>query len=459
MKILLVNPNSTSAYLTFGFVFPPLGLLYIAAAAEQAGHEVVVEDFCLTRKRIKDFDFSGFDVVGITVDAKRHPGAVKVGLAAKKAGAAVVMGGPLPIFIDDEMLRSGSADFIVRGEGEITFPALLETIEKGGDPAGVEGISYFKDGKTVRNEAREVIADLDTLPMPARHLIDLEAYKQAGFKYGGIRPITVISTSRGCPYDCSFCLTPQISGRQWRERSAESIIKELEELYHTYGYRAIAVCDDNFTVSPKRAIEVANMIIERKMDIWWWCLSSPDILLKNEQMIEKMAESGLKTVYMGVESASPETLKEFKKNLKQDTAQRAVDLLRKNNVQIFASYILGSMNDTVGSIFKTIKMAKKLDAGVAQFTIMTPYPGTALFKVLEGKLRHRKWASYDGLHLVFQHGTIPGPLMHMLLGWAYLSYYARGSKAIKGFILNFIRNAPLLRKISRSRREKPLDTI
>ena len=198
MEILLANPNSSSAYLTFGCIFPPLGLLYVAASAEEAGHHVAMEDFCLTKQDPSNYNFKGKDVVGITMDARRYPGALDVAAAARKAGATIVMGGPLPAYIDDDLLRDGHADFIVRGEGERTFPELLKTLSNGGDPRDVTGISFLRDNGIVRTGTRALISDLDTLPLPARHLIDLEAYKKAGFKIGGTRPVTVISTSRGC---------------------------------------------------------------------------------------------------------------------------------------------------------------------------------------------------------------------------------------------------------------------
>ncbi|HBR16065.1 MAG: hypothetical protein A3G39_08720 [Deltaproteobacteria bacterium RIFCSPLOWO2_12_FULL_43_16] len=445
MNILLANPRSSSAFQAFGFVFPSLGLLYVAASAEKEGYRIKVEDFNISKNNPASLDVSGFDIVGITSDTRRFPSAVEIAQRAKEKGRCVVMGGVHPPFVDEEILKAGYADFVVKGEGEITFPALLNAIKLNKDLQQIDGISFLKDGKIIRTKPRALIENLDSLPSPARHLIDIEAYKRAGFRYGGKRPIAVISTSRGCPYTCSFCLTPAIYGRGWRARSAHSIIAEIEELYHKYNYRAIAFCDDNFTVSPKRVIEVSNLIMEKGLDIWWWCLSSPNILLKNEDMLSIMAKSGAKTIYIGVESASPATLKEFNKSMEEDTAYKAVNLLKKNGIQIFASYIIGGLNDDIKAILRTIKLAKRLDTEVAQFSILTPYPGTGLYEQIKHILRHKDWGKYDGVHLVFRHKNISYVFMQLLLILAYLSFYVRGVRAVKGFLSVFIKNTPIFK--------------
>jgi anaerobic magnesium-protoporphyrin IX monomethyl ester cyclase len=448
LSILLANPKSRSnAFESFGFVFPPLGLLYIAATSEKAGHKIKIEDFCISGKRPSAYDFSAFDVVGISTNTRRSTGAMDIAKKAKKDGCIVVMGGPHPAFADEEILGSGFVDYIVRGEGEGAFPELLTAIKTGGDISAVRGLSYLKSGVIIRTQQSDLIEDLDALPFPARHLVDIELYKKSGFKYGGKRPIAVLSSSRGCTHNCSFCITPQMYGKRWRSRSAASVMVEIEEVYYRYGYRAIAFCDDNFTASPQRVKELCHMLIEKKLDLWWWCLSTPNVLLQNEDMVKLMAAAGAKTVYLGVESADPETMKEFNKGMALDIPYRAVDVLKRNGIQAFASYIIGGLNEDVGTILRTLKFSRKLDTAVAQFTILTPYPGTALYHKIEGSLRHRKWHLYDGFHLVFRHSKVSFVMMELLLIWAYVSFYARGLGAVRGFMKVFIKNSRMLRRV------------
>lgn len=449
MKILLTNPKTVNVFESFGFVFPPLGLLYVAAAAEQGGHNVKIEDFRVSRHSPASYDYQNYDIVGITTDTRRFRGAMEIAKSAKTLGRTVVMGGPHPAFSEEEILKSGYVDFIVKGEGEITFPELLDGIEKGADLSSIKGLSYLKEGSIVSTPQPELIKDLDALPLPARHLTDIEAYKRAGLRYGGKRPVAVISSSRGCTHNCNFCLTPRMYGNVWRARSAVSVMAEIKELYHKYGYRAIAFCDDNFTVSPERVKEICSMIIESGLDIWWWCLSTPNTLLKNEDMVRLMAKSGAKTIYIGVESVNMSTLKDFNKGLTTDIPRKAVNLLKDNGIEVFASYILGGINDDLKMMLNTMKFARELDTSVAQFTILTPYPGTALHKNISNLLRHRKWHLYDGFHLVFRHGTVPSVMMHLLLIWAYVRYYARSRRAARGFLKAFKNNAPIVRKLFR----------
>ena len=446
MNIVLANPKSVNAFESFGMVFPPLGLLYVAAAAEKAGFAVGLEDFFVSRNVPARFDFRRYDVVGITSDTRRFPGALEIAKRAKQQGCTVVMGGPHPAFVDDDVLASGYADFIVKGEGEITFPDLLDTIKRGDDPCHVKGISYLVHGNVTRTAPRELVEDLDSLPFPARHLVDMDSYKRFGVKYGGERSIAILSTSRGCPNACDFCVTPQLYGRRWRARTPESVVAEIEHVYHDYGYRAIAFCDDNFTASPRRTREICRLLIEKNLDIWWWSLSTTTALLRNEDMVSLMAKAGAKTVYIGVESSDPETLKELNKDASADAPSEAVALLKRNKLEIFASYILGGLHEDAGAILRTIRFARSLDTSVAQFSILTPYPGTVLFEKLKDRLRHRKWRLYDGTHLVFKHERVSYVSMHLLLLWAYVSYYARGWGAIRGFVKAFVKNTPTLKR-------------
>jgi radical SAM superfamily enzyme YgiQ (UPF0313 family) len=446
MDILLANPKSVSAFESFGMVFPPLGLLYVAAAAEKAGFTVGLEDFFVSRNRPSRFDFRDYDVVGITSDTRRFPGALEIAKRAKQQGCTVVMGGPHPAFVDEDVLTDGYADFIVKGEGEVTFPELLDTIKRGDDPCHVKGISYRVHGKVARTAPRELADDLDSLPFPARHLVDIDAYKRFGVKYGGERSIAILSTSRGCPNACDFCVTPQLYGRRWRARTPESVVAEIDHVYYDYGYRAIAFCDDNFTASPRRVREICRLLIEKNLDIWWWSFSTTSALLRNEDMVSLMANAGAKTVYIGVENPDPETLKELNKDASADAPSEAVALLKRNKLEIFASYILGGMNEDAGAILRTIRFARFLDTSVAQFSILTPYPGTVLFEKLKDRLRHKKWRLYDGTHLVFKHEHVSYVSMQLLLLWAYVSYYARGWGAIKGFVKAFVKNTPTLKR-------------
>src|SRR5512135_1769714 len=218
----------------------------------------------------------------------------------------VVMGGPHPGYVDEEILSTKRVDFIVRGEGEVTFSELVVALEKNGRTDSIQGISFFSEGKPVRTPARPFIEDLDSLPLPARHLIPIEDYQRT--KFGG-RPIAPLITSRGCPYQCAFCSSSHFWGTKVRMRSVASLLSEIQEIHHRYHFNAMAFVDDTFNLFPKRVIEICHGIVEKKLDLWWWCLSRIDLLLRNEDMIHEMVWAGAKSVFIGVESPRRATLK------------------------------------------------------------------------------------------------------------------------------------------------------
>jgi len=431
VNILLVNPPSLGIFKAVGFQLPPLSLLYLAAYLETQSYPVTVKDFCIEGKIDKNFNFSPYQVVGITTDTTRYPKALKIAEMAKKSGCFVVMGGPHSHFVYEDVLNTNLVDCIVHGEGEVPFFKLIDHLNKGDDLGQVDGISFKRNGETVKTSAGKKIEVLDKLPLPARHLVDMNAYRITKL---GNRPITSLMTSRGCSSNCSFCSSSEFFGKKWRWRSVPSIMDELEELYFKYNFRAVAFVDDNFTNNPQRVIELAEEIIRKKMDLWWWNFSRVDTIVKNEAMIKIMAKAGAKTIHTGIESVNPDTLKEFKKHINPSMAIAAIDMLKKYNFNIFTSYIFGGLSDTVKSINETIRFSIRLDTNVAQYTLLTPYPGTQVYNSVQKDIYNKKYGAYDGQHLVFKHKNISSLRIHWLLIKANLLFYTRSRRSIRDLL-------------------------
>jgi anaerobic magnesium-protoporphyrin IX monomethyl ester cyclase len=428
MRILLINPAPTGTLKATGVLFPPLGLLYVAAYAEREGHQVVVRDLAVCRKK-EEIDFNKYDLVGISTDTTRHRQALQLAKRAKANGCTVVMGGPHPGYVNEEILSTKRVDFIVHGEGEVTFSELVAALEnKNGQFDSIKGISFFSNGKLVRTPPRPFIENLDSLPFPARHLVHMDDYRRTKL---GSRDITPLVTSRGCPYQCVFCASSHFFGTKVRARSVGSVLTELEEVYHRYHFNAVAFVDDTFNLIPKRVIEICHGIVEKKLDLWWWCLSRIDLLLRNEEMVKEMVRAGAKSVFIGVESSSPRTLEELRKGIDVEETVRTVEMLKRNSLEIHASYILGGLHDTVKTIHDTIRFAKRLDTNVAQFCILTPYPGTAVYEQVKDRIFKWRspWSFFDMQHLVFKHDHLSFIRMEWLLLKAYLLYYTRSKKA------------------------------
>jgi anaerobic magnesium-protoporphyrin IX monomethyl ester cyclase len=442
MNVLLVNPQSTGVFSTFGINLPPMGLLYVAAALEQAGHRVVVRDLSLQGELLSDTDLKGADVVGISSDSTRIEKAMSIARRATKAGRPVVMGGPHPQFMADDICRSGAVSYIVKGEGEAVFPALLAALEKGEEPASVRGIIYREHGRMVETPDADR-PDVESLPWPARHLVDLQRYSGSVDEV----PVTPLVTSRGCPGACHFCSSSSFFGRGWRYRTAESVLAELDEIHNRYGFRAVAFLDDNFTLLPERVEKIADGIIERGYGLKLWNFSRVDTIVHNPEMVRKLARAGSRTIYMGIESDSADTLNSMGKRTSIAEVEQAVALLKENNIEVFGSYIIGNLNEDRGHVERTIDLAIRLDTNIAQFSILTPYPGTELYQQIKDRIFTRRWKFYDGLHLVFRHPRINRHLLQVLLVSAFVRFYRRSREAVDGFNHVARRSRPPFRKM------------
>jgi anaerobic magnesium-protoporphyrin IX monomethyl ester cyclase len=428
MKILFVNPPVGFSYYSMGLSRPPLGLAYMAALLTDT-HHVEIVDFNIEKGGWKHKSYADFDIVGISADTARYSVAMKIARLAKAAGATVVMGGPHVSFFDTDALESGAVDYIVRNEGEYSFRSLVKFLLHEIPIEEVPGLSYMADGGIVRTPNPPFITDLDSLPFPARELLPLRRYKE---KIDG-RPMTTMITSRGCPFNCNFCSSSQFSGVRWRPRSVEGIFEEIELLYHKHDYKAINFIDDNFTLNPDRAVKLSERIIASGFDLNWEAMSHVETVVKNPGMVKTMARSGLKWMFLGFESGSQEILNEYGKKSTVQDAKKAVDILHENGVKIIGAFILGALGDNERTMKETIDLAKSLNPSRAQFSLLTPYPGTRLFERVKEKLLTKNWEMYEGLHPTIKLDKITPQILNRFLFKAYASFYLRPPKAVENF--------------------------
>lgn len=428
MNILLVNPPVGFGYYSMGLSRPPLGLAYLASLLTDR-HRVAIVDFNVEKPGWKRYPFAGFDIVGISADTARYTVAMKIARRAKAAGATVVMGGPHVSFFDEDALRSGAVDYVIRNEGELSFLSLVRHLEGEIPVDRVTGLSRLVRDGILRTPPAPFITDLDSLPMPARELLPLRRYRE---KIDG-RPMTTIITSRGCPFNCNFCSSSQFSGVRWRPRSVDAVMAEIDLVYREYGYRAINFIDDNFTLNPKRAIEISERIVAGGYDLYWEAMSHVETVVKHPEMVEAMARAGLRWMFLGFESGSQEILNEYGKKSSLDDARRAVDILHANGVKIIGAFILGALGDSDRTMRETIALAKSLNPSRAQFSLLTPYPGTKLFERVKEKLLTRDWEMYSGLHPTIRLDKITPQRLNRFLFKAYAGFYLRPPKAIENF--------------------------
>ncbi len=422
MNVMLVNPRRPSAYETADIIIPPMGLLYLASTLQKNGHSVELKDQVTADTRL---DFTGADVVGITCYAPTYNLALQIAFQAHQSGLPVVVGGPQVTFLVPETLQTNRVDYVVLGEAEKTMSELLDCLAQENTRCNlskIPGLAYRENGFVRVTPPRRAIPDLDALPFPARELIDWKTYRHTTLDGQITAPIV---TSRGCPYRCSFCVVPNLPQRKWRARSVENILQEIEQVLTQYGIGAFVFTDDNFTIDVNRIKDLCKKITERDLQINWWCMSRADTLIKNPDMVEMMAAAGCSTIFMGLESASEKVLKTYNKKEEVEAGFRAVEMLEKHNICPYASFILGSVNETEQEIEKTIDYAVRLNPHVAQFSILTPYPGTKIYRELQPRFITRNWDLFDGIHAVFQPEQLTAPELEKLLVKAYRKFYLR----------------------------------
>ncbi|MBN2225382.1 MAG: radical SAM protein [Deltaproteobacteria bacterium] len=419
MKILLLYPHLRDVFHKLGFLLPPLGLGYLAAVAKREGHDVEVRDLNLADTNCTP-RLSSYDAVGISLDTSRYNGAIAIARAAMSEGTTVIMGGPHATFVAEDILKNGDAHYVVRGEGEETFVQLLNRLSGAGDIGDIGGVSFNKRGTVIHNPDRPPPRDLDALQFPDRDILQINRYKK--LRLGG-RFITSMVTSRGCPFNCGFCSSTVFSGTTWRNRSASNVVEEVELIVKDHGFGAVCFMDDNFTMDPRRVIEIAEGFMARHLDIYWWCFSRGDIITKNEEMVRYMAESGCRYVFMGIESAHDTILEDYGKKMISNDCVRAIQMLKDYGVETMGSFIIGWPGETRRTVKDTIRASKRIGLGGAQFSILTPYPGTEIYDRYRDRIFERDWEKFDCFHSVMSLDYLKPSDIQRMLKRAFFSFY------------------------------------
>jgi len=375
----------------------PMGLAYIASSLLKDVPGVSVE--------ILDAQVNGFcveyipemilskkpDMLGITYWTVQSGMAKKLSEAVKSLDRNVVIvhGGTHPTICPDDALES--ADYCVIGEGEKTFSELVRVLKNGGRVEGVKGVAYRKGGICRLTKPRPLIENLDELPFPALHLLDLEKYNSPLHIVGG-RRLPIIG-SRGCPYNCSFCVSPLIWKRRVRYRSPENVIEEMKHDIKEYGISQFHFWDDNITMNREYIIRTCRLIIRERLKIKWVALDRASHINKNKDILPLMKMAGCVGIELGVESANADTMLYLNKNQGIFETMEAVENQKKAGLYPLYTYMAFNPGESINGYYLQKEFLDKIQGGlpwykyfhplafpvyIGQFA--TPYPGTKFYE-------------------------------------------------------------------------------
>jgi radical SAM superfamily enzyme YgiQ (UPF0313 family) len=391
MNIILINPAASHEQVygdwdlsPLDTYCPPLGLLHIASFVREHNHTPYVIDMSARKIGIKETVELACtlnpDVVGISAKTINIINANILAQELKKKGLEVpiVLGGSHVTAVPNETLkRFNSIDYGVIGEGEITFLELLERIANCGHVSDVKGLVWRGAcGQIITNAPRELIQDLDDLPFPAWDLLPNfpDGYPHSALETKRL-PAASIMTSRGCPFQCTFC-DHAIFGSVVRHHSAEYTLKMIRHLIKTYGIKDLMILDDNFILNRKRLFQICDTIIDEKMDLSWYCMGHAKFM--HEDRLEKIKQAGCWFIEIGIESGCDRILRLLKKNTTTKEVAQAVTRAREIKLEVKGNFIFGLPTETADSLEETIKFATSIPLSYFQLNFLTIWPGCEL---------------------------------------------------------------------------------
>jgi radical SAM superfamily enzyme YgiQ (UPF0313 family) len=429
---------------------PPLGLLYIAAVLERESFPVRIidsyaehYDVSTTVKEALKFNP---DIVGITAVTPTFGNAIMIAKALKKANpdVTIAMGGPHITPTGALILQNHKCvDICVKHEGEYAF---LELTQK--KPLkDILGIFYRNDaGTVITNPDRPLLENLDELPFPARHLIDLSKYHHVLYSSYG-EPLTEMTTSRGCPYKCSFCASKITNGSRVRFRSVENVIEEVDELINNYGIKVIEFRDDTLTLNPPRFKRLCEEL--KKRDVDFIGNAKVNMVARFPEMAQQAKDAGCKLFLFGCESGDQKILDSFLKSQTVEDIKQAFKIVNHVGLDTLACFILGSPLETRETARKTIDLSKEISPTFVEYFLLNPHPGTESEEEAKrvGMMTNVNWEEVSApqwFNPTIHHPIFSEEELKSMLSSAYREFYFR-----PGYFMKLLLKMNSFKKIQR----------
>lgn len=456
-KIVFINPpismeERLGKFASIGSNMPFLGLLYLAAMTRKNNYATKVID-CPAEKLTADETIEILkaerpDFIGMTASTVAIYRAAELAEKIKDVlpEATIILGGPHVSVLPKKTLELfDKIDIGVVGEGEITIIELLKAIEKKKDLGKVKGIVYRKGKRIIETPRRGLVEKLDSLPMPAFDIVNARNYSSVAYNINDV-PTSSIITSRGCPFQCTFC-DRTVFGNRVRRHSNSYIMRMIEYLTNNLGIKELCFYDDMFTVYRKEVIELCKLIRRMKRDLRWSCNVRVDCV--DEETLELFKEAGCYQVNFGIESGSQKILDSIHKKIDLGDAKRKVAMARRAGLRVRGYFIMGFPDETKETVAETIEYAKTLELTDFQLTFLTPFPGSAIYETAKTKGSFDDdWKKMSYMHCVY---TPPGMTKKELEGYikkARSQFYLRPRIAVN--YLKEVRSARDLKKLAKT---------
>lgn len=430
--MICASPLSPPPYPLEEAPSPPLGISYVAAAFEQAGAEVRILDYIVSQytpeKLKRELEEFQPQILGAGSVTMNFPRAADIVRTAKRLCPSLItlMGGPHVSFDIEGTLKSyPEIDLLFIGEAERTISEWLACLKEGKDWREVPGLAFRRGEEIVRTPTRELIPDLDELPLPARHLLPISRYLALGF------PVSMI-TGRGCPYSCIFCQGRKIVGSKPRSRKASLVVDEIEEIL-AYGFNRINIADDLFTADREKVWAVCEEIRKRKLSFAWTAFSRVNTV--DRETLKLMRESGCDCISFGIESGNPEMLKRIKKGITLDQARRAVELCKEVGILPHASFMVGLPGETPETLRDTAEFSKSLDI-LYGFHILAPFPGTTVREEVDRydlEILTNDWSRYDANRAVIRTSALSADEINAFVDDFHQEIQTAWEEKVKGY--------------------------
>jgi len=381
MRILLLKPESN---------YPAIGLASVAAVLEKNNHKIKILDLGIYGKTHQEKEkilldtITSFnpEVIGMTSLSSQWNSAVKFGSVIKQKHPEIVTiyGGPHVSQVPKEAIKNDFIDYIVVGEGEFLFSDLVKELEHNNKEINLPGVMYQRANEINYIPWKQYVEDMDSLPIPAYHLLDIERYQKVGetrVRSSHKRRYMPIMTTRGCPFNCFYC--HKVFGRKFRVKNVQQIVEEIKFLYNDYNINEFHMEDDIFNANIKHAKELMQGIIDTGLKVYIKFPNGTRADCYDEELISLMKKAGVFRVILAFETMSPRLQKFIRKNLNLEKAKEAMYLFKKYKIETYGFFMIGFPTETKKELWSTIKFAVTSPLALASFSIVSPSPGTELY--------------------------------------------------------------------------------